>query len=144
MRVENTEAIWRLRLGDRARHLVLSGMPEDGKPDGELLEKALANLEQEVMLLRQRAEILAAANANIAPTLAGIEDRISSALNHNALMLGVVYRQLYSCRQLLGLLEAPKSAVGSVIEKTLTVLHSAEETYRRLVPEAERRFPDFE
>ena len=144
MRTENTEASWRLRLGDRARQLVLSVMPEDGKPDGDLLEKALANLDQEMLLLTNRAEVLTEANARLVPTITGLEQRITDALTHNAMLLGVVYRQLYSCRQLLALLEEPSSAVGSVIEKTLDVLQSAEETYLRLIPDAERRFPEFE
>lgn len=144
MRTDNTEASWRLRLGDRARQLVLNVMPEDGKPDGELLEKALTNIDREMLLLTTRAEVLTEANARLVPTIAGLEQRITDALTHNAMMLGVVYRQLYSCRQLLALLEAPSSAVGSVIEKTLDVLRSAEDAYLRLVPEAERRFPEFE
>lgn len=60
------------------------------------------------------------------------------------MMLGVVHRQRYSCRQLLALLEAPSSRVDSVIEKTLDVLRSEDDIYLRLVPEAERRFPEFE
>lgn len=144
MRSENVEANWRLRLGDRARQLVLSVMPEGEKPDGDLLEQALADLDRDVMLAHARADALAEAHERLASAIGAMQTQLVETFDHNALMLGIVYRQIFACRQMMALLDPPEDDIAAIVAKTLEVLQTAEETYRRLVPEAERRYPDFE
>lgn len=144
MRVENTEANWRLRLGDRARQLVLGVMAEDQKPDGDLLEQALAHLDRKVMLANARSEALAEAHERLALALGNQQTRLEAVFDHNAMMLGIVYRQLFVCRQVIALIDVPHDDAGLVLAKTLEVLQTAEESYLRLIPEAERRYPAFD
>jgi hypothetical protein len=144
MRLETTDASWRIRLGPRARQLVQSVMGEEEKPDGDLLERALSQLDQDLAEARGQIKVLEDIAARIVPDLAEVKATVLETSGHTSMMLGMVYRQIFVCRQVMGLMQPHGGAVGTIVEKTLEVLQLADDTYRRLIPEPERRFQDFD
>ena len=144
MRLETTDASWRIRLGPRARQLVQSVMGDEEKPDGDLLERALSQLDQDLAEARGQIKALEDSAARIVPDLAEVKATVLETSGHTSMMLGMVYRQIFVCRQVMGLMQPHGGAVGTIVEKTLEVLQLADDTYRRLIPEPERRFQDFD
>lgn len=144
MRLETTDASWRIRLGPRARQLVQGVMGEKEKPDGDLLERALSQLDQDLAEARGQIKTLEDIHARVAPALVEVKATVLETSGHTSMMLGMVYRQIFVCRQVLGLMQPHGGAVGTIVEKTLEVLQLADDTYRRLIPEPERRFQDFD
>ncbi len=144
MHLETTDASWRIRLGPRARQLVQSVMGDEEKPDGDLLERALSQLDQDLAKARGQIKVLEDIAAHIVPDLVEAKATVVETSSHTSMMLGMVYRQIFVCRQVMGLMQPHGGAVGTIVEKTLEVLQLAEDTYRRLIPEPERRFQDFD
>lgn len=147
MRKETVDIDWRIRLGERAKSLVMSVMPEDAKLDASFLEEGIAALENRALVAETRADTLEQANERLAalgPAIARMQQSTEEHYAHVFMLLGVTYRQLFSSRQIMALLTPDNKDVQSVIDKALDVLHVAEVAYRKIVPDNERRFADFD
>lgn len=143
MRLDSSDASWRIRLGQRARSLVQGVMTDDEKPDGDLLDRALGELDQALTRETARAEALEKVVQGLRGDIATMSAATEGALTHNSLMLGIAYRQIFACRQMMALLDPPEDDIAAIVAKTLEVLQKAEEAYHAIIPEAERRFPEF-
>jgi hypothetical protein len=144
MRLDSTDASWRIRLGQRARQLVLGVIGEEEKPDGDLLDRAICEIDQALARETSRADTLAAVMEDLRADFMAQTERLEGHLSHNAMMMGMVYRQLFVCRQVIALIDVPQDDAGQVIAKTLEVMQLADDAWRCLVPEQERTFPTFD
>ena len=78
MRLETTDASWRIRLGPRARQLVQGVMGEEEKPDGDLLERALSQLDQDLADAKGQIKVLESIEERIAADLAEVKATVQS------------------------------------------------------------------
>lgn len=151
MRTEMTDTNWRIRLGERARQLMQQTMSPDEKPDGDILDRALARQQEHIDELRMsltaaeaRVEAGIQALAISAEAVRDLQIESRRQWDHNGMMLGMVFRQLYISRQILAAAAAQGTEAQEIIEKGISLMDRMQETYERLVPQADRRYPGFD
>lgn len=151
MRTEPADLSLRLRLGPKARELVLSSISNDEKPDGDALDRAISAKDAELALLRERLitseaklEATDAVLQTLREEIRSLSLEQSTRWNHVLMMLGAAYRTIYSATQVLILTKPSMKGGQAVIDAALEMIQSADKVYRNAVREADRRYPDFD
>lgn len=151
MRTEAADLSLRIRLGPKARELVMSAVTGEEKPDGDALDRAIAAKEAEIEVLRERliisqAKVEASESAvqSLAKEIRCLGTEQNARWSHVMMMLGAAYRAIHSATQVLMLTKPSIKGGQAVIDAALQMINSADRVYRNAVDETERRYPTFD
>lgn len=145
MRKEEADFDWRVYLGEEAKALVMTVIPEGQKPGSKDLEAGIQRLKLDLAVAQGQAE---GSRAVVSEVTSRLESTILDLKREHSLVMMVVgkaHRELFLIRQLIGLIKLDDRAEAQEVLERLRARDAQwEEFIHSIMPNFDKAFPSFD